>query len=212
MSLLDTLDPVLRPWAQRLYDVCVAARVNPRVTSAFRSYATQKALYEAYLAGKSKYPAAPPGRSAHEFGLAFDMVVDGATNQADCGIVWSRWRGKYGGEEDPIHFEYPDFSPPPGPAGVPAQVDQTVVVYTPYTIQVEARKVADAILPHVLDALGYSVDIRLLTSAIVQLVGPPAPGGDFEQALRTLEWGWQNPSQFFGAEWDLLYTIYASYF
>lgn len=213
VSLLDTLDPVLRPWAQRLYDVCLQARVNPRVTSAFRSYATQKSLYEAYLAGRSKYPAAPPGRSAHEYGLAFDMVVTGASNQVDCGIVWNSWGGDYGGEEDPIHFQYPGFTPPPNPpppAG--GGIDQTVLVYTPYTVEVAARQVADAILPRVLDMLGYSVDIRVLTSAIVALFGPPTPSTDWAQALRVLDWGGQHPAEFFGAESDLLRTIIASYF
>lgn len=109
VSLLDELDPRLQPWARRLFDLAEAAGVYPRVTSGLRSPATQQKLYEAFLAGHSKYPAAPPGRSAHEYGLAFDMVVQGAVNQRDCGVVWVSWGGRYGGEEDPIHFEHPSF-------------------------------------------------------------------------------------------------------
>lgn len=45
------------------------------VTSGFRSLADQTALYAAYRAGGPR--AAPPGRSAHNFGLAIDVVLDG---------------------------------------------------------------------------------------------------------------------------------------
>lgn len=208
VSLLDTLDPVLRPWAQRLYDVCVQARVNPRVTSAFRSFATQQQLYEAYLAGRSKYPAAPPGRSAHEYGLAFDMVVTGASNQVDCGIVWNAWGGDYGGEEDPIHFQYPGFTPPPGPATPVATVERVPYVYTPGIVLQKARQLADILAPAVFESLGYIVDKGAIVHAIADLLGP---GPDTEAALRTLQWGLDHPEEFFGAEWDLMRTILLSY-
>ena len=114
MSSLNDLDPILIPWAQALFNLAKTAGVNPRITSTRRSYAQQKLLYEAYIQGHSKYPAAAPGTSAHEYGLAFDMVVDGPGEQAAAGAVWSGpgWGGKYGGEEDPVHFEYPGFSSP----------------------------------------------------------------------------------------------------
>ena len=44
------------------------------VTYGFRTYKEQAALYQKHLAGGPK--AAPPGRSAHEFGLAVDIVLD----------------------------------------------------------------------------------------------------------------------------------------
>lgn len=52
---------------------------------------------------------APPGASAHEYGFAFDIVVDGDENLADLGSVWQSWGGVWG-PGDPIHFEYPGFS------------------------------------------------------------------------------------------------------
>lgn len=44
------------------------------VLSGYRSMEEQQELYEKYLAGGPK--AAPPGRSAHNYGLAVDVVLD----------------------------------------------------------------------------------------------------------------------------------------
>ena len=44
------------------------------VVSGHRSLAEQQELYDKYLAGGPK--AAPPGRSAHNFGMAVDVVLD----------------------------------------------------------------------------------------------------------------------------------------
>jgi hypothetical protein len=44
------------------------------ITYGTRTLAEQAALYEAYLAGGPK--AAPPGRSAHNYGLGVDLVLD----------------------------------------------------------------------------------------------------------------------------------------
>jgi hypothetical protein len=32
---------------------------------------------------------------------------------ADVGYTWQTWGGVWGGDRDPVHFEYPGFSPPP---------------------------------------------------------------------------------------------------
>ena len=49
--------------------------VELRLSSGFRSYARQKELYEGYTAHKPGYNlAAPPGRSNHQNGHAFDIV------------------------------------------------------------------------------------------------------------------------------------------
>jgi hypothetical protein len=52
---------------------------------------------------------APPGLSAHEFGLAFDMVVSPMAALADVGSVWIDWGGGWNGA-DAVHFEYPGAS------------------------------------------------------------------------------------------------------
>ena len=83
-----------------------AAGLSPQVTSVVRSYATQKRLYDTYRQGKSRYPAAPPGYSAHEQGWAFDLQLNDASWLADAGDLWESWGGTWGGRfNDPIHFE-----------------------------------------------------------------------------------------------------------
>ena len=79
------------------------------VTRGRSSRATQKRLYRNFLAGKSKYPAAPPGHSLHERGLAFDMLVSPEAGQRLAGEAWERlggrWGGRFSSPPDPIHFE-----------------------------------------------------------------------------------------------------------
>ncbi len=106
---LDALIPELQPAARALVDVANRAGVNPRITSTLRSRTEQSRLYRRFLAGVSRYPAAPPGTSAHEYGWAFDLIVNGEENQYDLGSVWQSWGGVWGGSSDPIHFEYPGF-------------------------------------------------------------------------------------------------------
>lgn len=71
-----------------------------------RSSSEQLELYERSLLGGSPYPAAPPGRSLHEQGRAFDMVGPPQLLAA-FGRVWESWGGRWGGRDgsDPIHFE-----------------------------------------------------------------------------------------------------------
>lgn len=47
------------------------------VISGYRSLAEQKILHEKYLKGEGG-KAAPPGKSAHNFKLAIDVVLDGS--------------------------------------------------------------------------------------------------------------------------------------
>jgi len=84
------------------------------VTSAFRSPADQSRLYNAFIRGESKIPAAPPGRSLHEHGLAFDMARMGVDPFADpllnfLGEIWTDMGGEYGGQwgggGDPVHYQ-----------------------------------------------------------------------------------------------------------
>lgn len=106
MSAFSSLDPGLRPWADWLYRVAQFYRLNPRVTSTRRSRTEQAILYRSFLRGESRFPAAPPGRSRHQFGLAFDMVVDDPEAQAWLGAVWESAGGRWGGRfNDPPHFD-----------------------------------------------------------------------------------------------------------
>ena len=75
-----------------------------KVTSAFRTYEKQAELYAAWVAGKSKFPAAPPGNSKHETGRAVDVDLATAEAMDRMGIL-----SKYGLSRpvagDPIHIQ-----------------------------------------------------------------------------------------------------------
>jgi len=122
---LTTLQPWFVPYARYLYDVGKwynqvyewGRSGGPLViTSARRSPQDQYRLYQDWLRGKSKIPAAPPGRSRHELGLAFDMARLGIDPFEDpllnfLGEVWRDMGGIYGGNwgggGDPVHYEAP---------------------------------------------------------------------------------------------------------
>jgi len=84
-------------------------RLNPRITSGFRSISEQQILFDrrqAVLAGRlppsaQRFPVARPGSSAHNFGLAVDFVVD---SHADwLGAVWAN-QGFPWTARDRVHF------------------------------------------------------------------------------------------------------------
>ena len=105
------LVPELRPFAEQLLNAATAAGFQPVVTSTRRTYAQQKVLWDRYQAGRSKYPAAPPGGSAHEYGWAFDMdVYPHDALWTDVGPYWQAMGGTWGGDRDPVHFELPGAS------------------------------------------------------------------------------------------------------
>lgn len=113
MADLTTLDRRLVPWAKYLYQLGKQYDGRLVVTSARRSPAKQSRLYNDWIRGLSKIPAAPPGRSLHQYGLAFDMARIGIDPLTDpllnwLGRVWRSWGGRWGGERDPVHFQ-PDI-------------------------------------------------------------------------------------------------------
>jgi hypothetical protein len=110
---LSRIDPQLKTIARNLPRVAASQGFQVRITSGWRSYATQNFLYRQYLAGKSTYPANPPGTSKHEKGLALDILSTN-TNAlvkllTSVGLVWA-------GTNDPIHFQI-------GPLGGPRTND-----------------------------------------------------------------------------------------
>ena len=88
MRGLNGLLPALRPYAYDLVNLAAENGLQPRITSVRRTFAQQARLYRKYVAGQSDYPAAPPGSSEHERGLAFDMVVSDMSYLEDLGQVW----------------------------------------------------------------------------------------------------------------------------
>lgn len=100
---LTQLHPALQPAARYLLAQAVAR--GGQLTSVRRSYQKQSELWQAYLRGATKYPAAPPGTSKHEYGLAFDIIAPTPVLNA-LGALWERMGGRWGGRfGDPIHFE-----------------------------------------------------------------------------------------------------------
>lgn len=109
MPSLRTLEPWLYPYADWIWRVGKYYDRRLVVTSARRSSTDQARLYARYLRGESRLPAAPPGSSAHEFGLAFDLARLGVDASTDpfllaLGRLWQSYGGKHGGGADPVHF------------------------------------------------------------------------------------------------------------
>jgi len=101
---LEGLNPSLRPYARWLVSAApYAGARSVRVTSVLRSRAEQAALYSNYLAGRSSFPAAPPGSSKHEYGLAFDMVTEPFSALDTLGAWWRQLGGEWS-PTDRIHF------------------------------------------------------------------------------------------------------------
>lgn len=92
-------------WLRPSADALLALSNVARVTSVRRSRRQQARLYRRFLAGQSRFPAAPPGQSLHEQGRAFDIYADDETLRR-LGAIWERAGGTWGGRfGDPIHFE-----------------------------------------------------------------------------------------------------------
>lgn len=102
---LKSLDPRLRAAAPLLLKAAplLGAR-SVKITSAKRSRAQQEVLYRNYLAGKSRFPAAKPGTSKHELGLAVDIVTSPESVLPLLGAWWNAIGGRWF-SSDPIHFE-----------------------------------------------------------------------------------------------------------
>jgi len=110
MADLNTLDYRLAPYAKYLHSIGKYYDGRLVVTSARRSPGKQYELWMNWKRGKSAIPAAPPGSSLHEHGLAFDMARLGVDPLSDpllnwLGAVWESWGGQHGGQRDPVHFQ-----------------------------------------------------------------------------------------------------------
>jgi LAS superfamily LD-carboxypeptidase LdcB len=105
MRLLSGLQGDVRERVDAALAAAEAAGLVVHVTSTYRDPKLQKRLYDAWIRrGRTGLPAAPPGRSTHEYGLAFDAVVTRGRLQdfvriAEChGLKWA-------GQRDRVHFD-----------------------------------------------------------------------------------------------------------
>jgi hypothetical protein len=95
------LNPKLAKIAKNLPRVAREMGFSAKVTSGFRTRKKQQELWQLWKAGASPYPAARPGTSDHEVGLALDVVSNNekllVALLTEAGLYWA-------GESDPIHF------------------------------------------------------------------------------------------------------------
>ena len=114
MASLRQLDFRVQPTAAAFIRLLEQYGVNVTITSTRRDAATQRALFDCYQRtgcsncrrGPGCFPAAPPGRSTHDRGFAFDLHLDPPVYQA-AGQVWERLGYTWGGRfSDPIHFDF----------------------------------------------------------------------------------------------------------
>ena len=112
MPQVRDLDPALAPAVAYLLRVAEYNGLRVALTSTRRTRLQQQGLYQRYLqcqrAGSRQcLPAAPPGTSDHERGLAFDLVVNGDYRggaQRALGLFWQSMGGRWAGDADPVHF------------------------------------------------------------------------------------------------------------
>lgn len=80
--------------------------VESRITSTVRSTRQQQQLYRR----ASNLPAAAPGRSTHEYGLAFDIVASRRQQRllGEFGEFLGLWWGGRFRRPDPVHFQVVD--------------------------------------------------------------------------------------------------------
>jgi peptidoglycan LD-endopeptidase CwlK len=112
MASTATLDERFRPYADWLLAIATEY-LDPsfRVTSARRDTAEQARLYERFRLGLSNLPAAAPGTSWHEYGLAVDIARPGIDPREDdllqeLGQFWVKVGG-FWSARDPVHFQPP---------------------------------------------------------------------------------------------------------
>lgn len=106
----------LQPWMRQQAEYLLSLFPLLRVTSTFRSVSEQRDLYNRWLYYRRKgyddawicreahiCTPAPPGKSLHNYGRAFDLNGSGADLQA-AAVIWKRLGGRWF-PADPIHFE-----------------------------------------------------------------------------------------------------------
>ncbi len=106
----DTLSPYFKPYIDWLLDYADAQGVNVTVVSAHRTDEEQaEAARQARAAGR---PAAAPGRSAHQYGLAVDLMAGKHSSSED--HEWLMKVGRAMGfrfyAKDRPHFEHPAWA------------------------------------------------------------------------------------------------------
>ncbi|CAB4130359.1 Peptidase M15B [uncultured Caudovirales phage] len=85
------------------------------ITSAFRTAADQQRIREASLKPGAKYPAAQPGKSLHERGLAVDIDSQQANKAEKLGYLAANGLFRPWPDKDPVHIIMSDTKAPAAP-------------------------------------------------------------------------------------------------
>jgi hypothetical protein len=113
VASLRLLDYRVQPSAAWFIRQLQRAGIQAVITSTRRDEDQQRELYECFRRtgcsncrrGPGCYPAAPPGRSWHDRGLAFDLKLT-PRRYREAGALWERLGGTWGGRfGDEIHFD-----------------------------------------------------------------------------------------------------------
>lgn len=105
MASLRSLDPDVYPIARTFVGILERAGVRVTVTSTRRDLDKQAALYRKCQRTRCPYPVAPPGRSTHAPGWAFDLHLDPPVYR-EAGELWESLGFTWGGRfKDQVHFD-----------------------------------------------------------------------------------------------------------
>jgi peptidoglycan L-alanyl-D-glutamate endopeptidase CwlK len=121
---LNLLDARFRPMADAFLAACASVQIDVIVTCTFRSSGEQMALYnQGRLTPGPIVTNAKPGQSAHNYGMAIDVVpvVNGKCDWNGHDLVWQEighigqsrgmtWLGAPGSSfPEMAHFEHPNW-------------------------------------------------------------------------------------------------------
>jgi hypothetical protein len=111
---LENLNPTVRQRLILAQDELRKKGIKAHVTSGYRDSAKQAELYNAYIArGRTGLPAAPPGRSKHEHGVAIDLALADEKQRAAANEVMARHGFSWPlGKKDPVHYEWDEGKDP----------------------------------------------------------------------------------------------------
>jgi len=101
VNSLNGLEPWLRPYAQALLAWIIQQDPGAHLTSVYRSWSDQYRLW--VNRANNPYPVAPPGRSYHQYGRAFDVSARADVLRA-AGAWWTSVGGTWH-DSDRIHFQ-----------------------------------------------------------------------------------------------------------
>lgn len=104
-SILD-LEPVTRLSLRQAIEESIRLGIQFFITSTVRSFVEQLKLFLRFKAGQSRFPAAPPGKSTHQLGIAVDLVPKDPSTLDDVVELMFRHGFKWAGPRDRVHFTH----------------------------------------------------------------------------------------------------------